>query len=218
MEKAMRFFDKKEYTKAEKEFKDILHDEPFNSKAHYYLAQILVSKNKLLAAQKQLEEATVFDASFKEAWNLLGIVSSDLDQPQTALVAFSRALQIDPNFIEAYFNLGLLSLKMPDKQDEAKAYFEEVLKRDGRFPGVHHHLGVIYQEKNKIGEAIHEYKKEIEITGNPDTYFNLGLIYLERKKDYELAKAQFVAVLKLRPKDDQAQAKLEEADKELRGE
>jgi len=111
----------------------------------------------------------------------------------------------------------LLAMTM-NRMEEASGYFNEVVKRSRNFPGVHHHLGVLYQMSDNIGKAFSEYFKEIALTNNPDTHYNLGLLYLEHKKNFKKAKSHFQAVLLVRPEDEEVKLRLQGIEKELRGE
>ena len=53
---------------------------------------------------------------------------------------------------------------------------------------MHYNLGVIFQGQNKYNEAIREYEKTLEIRPNdPDTHYNLALIYDTVKNDRKKA-------------------------------
>ena len=50
-----------------------------------------------------------------------------------AISEYRTALRIQPNFIEARYNLGLALVKMPNQMPEARAEFQEVLRSDPDF-------------------------------------------------------------------------------------
>lgn len=68
----------------------------------------------------------------------------------------------------------------------------------------HHNLGKYYNEYNQKEKAIEEYKKALgpkaihTIEEKSITYFNLGLIYFQ-KKEYEKAKEYYLQAIKLNP-------------------
>lgn len=74
------------------------------------------SEYKLLnndAALVYLEKAIKKDENFIEAWLLLGDIYTDLDQKNDAIIAFKKAIQIDPAFFpRSYFFIGNLSFEL----------------------------------------------------------------------------------------------------------
>jgi len=64
-----------------------------------------------------------------QAYDYLGSVYFLLGQSDKAVQAYKRALSIDPNYAESYFNLGLVYQEMGDREN-AIAMFEKYLELD----------------------------------------------------------------------------------------
>jgi len=66
-------------------------------------------------------------------------------------------------------------------------------------------LGVVYQRAGKSGKAVEMYQETLKL--NPDhatTYKNLGIIYLQKIKNYDKALSSFRQSLILAPDQEQA--------------
>lgn len=111
--------------------------------------------------------------------NKLGIVFLKRNLFDEAIWEFRKAIEIDPEFIEAYNNLGYTLLKQ-QLYEEAIDAFAKGIKKDGDYADLHHNLGCAYLSINKYGEAIRELNRAIEI--NEDyiaAILNLCLVYLK---------------------------------------
>src|SRR4028119_1928746 len=77
---------------------------------------------------------------------------------ESAEAAFRRVIQIDPNFAEAYANLGSI-LANQNKLAEALPYFETAIRLKPNVPEFHYMLGKVLSAQNKRAEAVESVKK-----------------------------------------------------------
>jgi tetratricopeptide (TPR) repeat protein len=75
-----------------------------------------------------------------------------------AEAAFRRAIQIDPNFAEAYANLGSI-LANQNKLAEAVPNFETAIRLNPNAPEFHYMLGQVLYAQNKMSDAVEAVKK-----------------------------------------------------------
>lgn len=94
--------------------------------------------------------------------NKLGIVFLKRNLFDEAIGEFRKAIEIDPDYIEAYNNLGYTLLKQ-QLYEEAIDAFARGIKKDGNYADLRHNLGSAYLSKEKYGEAIQELNRAIEI-------------------------------------------------------
>ena len=93
----------------------------------------LVSADKLIKsgnfdkAKKILQEIIKIDNKFIQAFNLLGIVSVNLKEPEEAIIYFKKGLESDPKNITLLKNL-CLTLKKEKKYQEANKYLNTLYK------------------------------------------------------------------------------------------
>jgi len=76
----------------------------------------------------------------------------------SAEAAFRRVIEIDPNFAEAYANLGSV-LANQNKLAEALPYFETAIRLKPNVPEFHYMLGKVLSAQNKRAEAVESVKK-----------------------------------------------------------
>ncbi|MGC8965702.1 MAG: tetratricopeptide repeat protein [Caldimicrobium sp.] len=94
--------------------------------SHKEIAKIYFQEGRYAEALKELELAKETDKCDAETFNLLGLVYMARKEFVKAEEAFNEALKLDPNFSEAYTNLGSLRM-MQGKYREALSYFERAL-------------------------------------------------------------------------------------------
>ena len=94
----------------------------------------------------------------------------------SAEAAFRRVIEIDPNFAEAYANLGSV-LANQNKLAEALPYFETAIRLKPNVPEFHYMLGKVLSAQNKRAEAVESVKKA------RDLYRNQGKTQAANKLD-----------------------------------
>ena len=110
--------------------------------------------------------------------NKLGIVFLKRNLFDEAIAEFKKAIEIDPEFIEAYNNHGYVLLKQK-KYQEAIDAFSKGIKKDGDYADLHNNLGYAYFCINRYGEAIYELNRAIELNNDYIVaIFNLCSVYL----------------------------------------
>lgn len=82
----------------------------------------------------------------------LGLTAHKQGSPESAIIFFKRACDIDPNLADAQYNLGVL-YQMQKRYKEAIPRFEEVLRIKPTDPDAHFQLGIILQDSGRIQEA-----------------------------------------------------------------
>ena len=98
-----------------------------------------------------------------------------------------KAIEIKPDFIDAYIDLGNVYAQKGDLDKAAKHYTEASVKKPGHLPP-YMLLGLIYEKQGKTDEAIKNYKKALEI--NPKfapAANNLAWLYAENNGNLDVA-------------------------------
>jgi tetratricopeptide (TPR) repeat protein len=98
---------------------------------------------------------------FPATHTLLGSAYSRLGQNERAKAEFRIALEIDPQYEEALFNLALLE----EENDLAKAtsLLEKAIDIDPEYSAAHRELGVLLQKLNEIVEAEYHLRRAFEL-------------------------------------------------------
>ena len=144
------------------------------------------------AALEELRESLKADATYADAYGMLGLVYLDLDDRQKADESFRRALQLAPDDAEINNNYGWY-LCQTGRERDSLAYFDRALKdRLYRTPGRPlHNAGVCLRRINDLAGARAYLERAFQIdAGDPVAMYNLAEIALEQN---ELERAHFYA-------------------------
>ena len=92
---------------------------------------------------------------------------------ELAVAAFEEAIQLDPNDVSSYDEIGwTYGHHMGDDRDVKQRgvdYLEEALRRDPNHSLVYRHLGQVYYDLRNYEEAVPAFEKSLEIAGLPPT-------------------------------------------------
>jgi superkiller protein 3 len=153
-----------------------------------YISEGLAIKKVILFIVLMLIVAAgVAWAKKAEEWFEKGNMAMSAGYNNVAIRFFKKAIEIDPNYLESYINIGLLYSKEGNTK-KAISYYEKAIAIDPDFTKAHYNLGVIYAKKGKLDKAISEFKRCISI--DPDyaeVYSQLGTVYLSKGLDSEAA-------------------------------
>ncbi len=142
-----------------------------------------------------------------------------------ATADFRKAVELDPKFALAHYNIGL-ALYDQGKREEATAEFRKAVELDPKLVQAHYNLGIALRDQGKREEATVEFRKAIELDPKLAlAHRNLGGVLLDQGKSDEAA-SEFRKAIELDPKDASAhntlgnivrgQGKREEAAAEFR--
>lgn len=126
---------------------------------------------------------------------------------EEAMQHYQKALQIDPNYVEALNNLGI-ALAAEGRFDEAIENYHKALQINPDFPSTLNNLGIALAGRGQFDEAIENYRKAIQISPNyADALDNLGAA-LTVKGRFEEALEYYRQVLAIDPAFAEAQNNL----------
>jgi len=126
----------------------------------------------------------------------LGMVFLGREENGRAMAAFKKALELDPDHVEANYNVGSLALSHRDYDLAAKSY-EVVSKAMPNSSEVAASLGFAYQGQQKLDEAMKELERAWELqkkagkTGSEDQVLYQLMVIAQNAQ--ELEKAQTYA-------------------------
>ncbi len=140
----------------------------------------------------------------------LGAVLLRRGQLDEAMTHYQQALEIRPNYVEAYINLGIV-LSSQGRFDQAMVQYGKALKIKPDSADAHTNLGAVLAAQGRLDEAAQHYRQALK--ADPDcaeAYNNLGSV-LGRQGKYEEAMALFQQALAIKPDFAQARENLDRA-------
>lgn len=175
-----------------------------NKNEKFYLLKNM--GNSLFLAGKPREalpyllKAEKIDPSNPDIQRELALVYQDIKQYDLAIVHYKEAIELKPDFSEAYNDLGV-SYSQQGRLDWAMDCFnkavQNILYTTPHF--AYHNMGLIHIKKNDIEKAIHYYQKAIEL--EPDysaAYFDMGRAY-ELSGRYNDAESTYKKIMEIIP-------------------
>jgi tetratricopeptide (TPR) repeat protein len=117
---------------------------------------------------------------------LRGITFTEKGNFDKALEDYNKAIDLDPNFAQAYYNRGL---QFQDKEDFDKAIqdYTKAISVDQKYKEAYYNRGNAFMKEGDSNKAIQDYSKAISIdTKYADAYYNRGSAY-EGKGDIDKA-------------------------------
>ncbi len=111
----------------------------------------------------------------------LGVVNAHI-KTETALSYLSKAVEKNPDYFPAWFEMGLIYEDTETFDDATKAY-SRALEANPRSAQAHNNLGYSYKERHFYQYAVGEYLKATElIPDNAGYYYNLGNAFTHQEK------------------------------------
>ena len=149
-------------------------------------------------AVAQLKTATDLLSTNAAAWNYYGVALQRAGQPDDAVNAYHRALELDRDLLEARLNLGTLFLEQ-NKPDAAKTEFTACTLRRPNDANAWLKLGSAQLKLGEIVPAERSFSAVLALkTCEAEAYNGLGLARIQRNKPIEAAKF-FTAAVQARP-------------------
>lgn len=123
----------------------------------------------------------------------LGVALEERGQTEEAKISYREAIQLRPDYADAYYNLGVI-MERQKKPNEAWQYYLQAIQADPNYSHAYYNLAVMLQSRGRLDEAIKYYEEAVRI--NPFDAFahnNLGIALISKKhipeaiKHYRLA-------------------------------
>lgn len=128
-----------------------------------------------------------------------GYAYMELGDTTLAIRSFEAASNQDPNYFEAFIELGILYAAQGNAL--AAQYFQTAARIKPDRSEAYYLLGMFYQNQENIPKAVETYEKLLTIDPEyKEAHYNLGYINLVYTNDFEKAVSYFTTAITLDPK------------------
>lgn len=152
---------------------------------------ITTEQAKALYAQNNIDEALKLlktkgeELRSAEDWLIIGNILQDKEKIDEATYMFKRAIDKDPKFYKAHYNLGYIYL-IQEKPNMALEEFKKSVKYKADFAYGYYNMGCAYLKLKEYRNARYNFFRAIDAKGDePMFYYNLAYTYkmLNKEKD-----------------------------------
>ena len=191
----------KEYDRAEAALRKAVAFAPDNDFVHVRLGTLQLERGDTDSALTELEEALRLNPHSKWAWLWKGVLANDhRKSPEEARTCYGKALEIDPKFDMALYNMGWTWAKGKER-DYAKARrcMLDALRVNPAYKEACYAIGMFYGYEDNYAVAKVWFDKAIAMDINfLEGYKWRGVVNWEMK-DYKAALADYAKAIYLDP-------------------
>lgn len=175
------------YEEAKQVYRDILNKFPKNKKAQKGLVVLnkppqefvnkliqAYNKGRLLESVQQAQFILQKYSAAPEVWDILGSATLQMGDLDLSILAFTRVVELKPNYAVAHYNLGL-SLQKKGRLDDAVSAYEKSLSLKPDYADAHFNMGNALKAQGELGKAVDAYKSLLSMDPSyADAYYNMG--------------------------------------------
>ncbi|MGH7931074.1 MAG: tetratricopeptide repeat protein [Candidatus Binatia bacterium] len=164
-------------------------------------ARKLLAEGDAAAANSAFEELLAKYPKEPDLHLFLGITQLRLRNPDGAAIAIKRAIELDPDHIEARTLLGWFELEVRGNVDGAIHQYSRVVELKPDSPQAHVNLGVAYKIKGDLDKALANYNRALtQRVDYVEALSNRGWVFVEQEK-WQEARRDFDQALRIKPGD-----------------
>jgi tetratricopeptide (TPR) repeat protein len=154
-----------------------------------YMEGWQLNKDRLDLAKLLLDEAKKRNDKYAPLHNAYGLYYMHKASLNQAAQSFSAAVELDPKFVEARVNVGLITLGFRN-YPVAKEHLSKAIELDPKNYDAYIGLGIAQRGLKDLDGAEATYKKARDVDPKRgDAYYNLGVLY----KDFRASKSSDLA-------------------------
>lgn len=131
-------------------------------------------------------------------WNILGAINMALGHGEQAVLCLTKALQIDPGFIEGYKNFGVV-LKRVGRYEDAITSLSHALKLKPDYVEAYYNLGKLLTDLGRHEEALTNYKMAASLAPDNAEMYNAQGVGFQNMEKFEDALASYRTAIEVDP-------------------
>ncbi len=120
-----------------------------------------------------------------------------------AFAAFSRAVELNPRFVEAYANRGIAAERL-GRTKQAVDDYTRAIDIDRKYARAYNNRGMIHLREKRYLDAIDDLSKAVALDDRSAVYRSNRAAAYARNKDHDKAIADYTAAILINPKDGDA--------------
>jgi tetratricopeptide (TPR) repeat protein len=130
--------------------------------------------------------------------NISGASNAGLMQFDDAIDSYKKALEIEPGYSEAYYNMGV-TFKKKGNLDASIESYKKALEIKSDYTEAYFNMGNTLRDKGDLEASIDSYKKALEIKpGYSEAYYNMGVTF-KKKGDLDASIDSYKKALEIKP-------------------
>ncbi|HVT87539.1 MAG TPA: tetratricopeptide repeat protein [Tepidisphaeraceae bacterium] len=170
---------------AETIYRQVLAVDPNCADALHLLGLIGLQTNHLEPARELVEAAVSKVGNIADYHRTLGDIYGALRRPADAAKAYQRAVELNPEFVEAWNNMGVAFADLGRTEEAITAYRRTIELRPDS-PNPYTNLSHALREQGLLDEAIAAARQALACDPNfPDAFNNLGVALFRQGKTQE---------------------------------
>ncbi len=120
--------------------------------------------NDAVGGLNGIKQLTELYPESPRAWNFLGAAYANIDDTKNARAALKKVIELDPEFVPGYINLGNNYLGLEPKNfDKAEKLFKKAIALTPNEPNPYDLLGDVHRAQNNLEAAYDDYTKAAEL-------------------------------------------------------
>lgn len=127
-----------------------------------------------------------------------GVIFYDSGDYDKAIESYTKAIELNINYIEAYNNRGI-SYRYLKEYEKAIADINKAIELKPNYANAYHYRGICYNDSGDYEKAIADHTKAIELKPDYANAYNGRGIYYTYLEDYEKAIVDYEKAIELRP-------------------
>jgi tetratricopeptide (TPR) repeat protein len=151
----------RKFEDAKPSYEKALALDPKNAQLMAKLSRCYFNSDDFEKAYKYAEQAIEIDPTRFEAWVILGNRDYERDRYRDAEIKYNNALNNNPDYPFAYYNIALIYFYRDFKK--AENYFQKAIQCAKNYYLGYVGLAELYKENNRLEEAYNLYKQAIAI-------------------------------------------------------
>ncbi len=200
--RAFVYYRLKQYQFALNDYEALLKLEPSRQDIEQYIVNILLENNNNELAKETIIKLLKKNSKIAELWNSLGNYYLKSNLQNSAIFAYSKAIEIKPsamfyyNRANIYSQINLFNLAFND--------YNKAIELDSINPNYFINRGITYYKQKKYNNALYDFNKAISLNpNNVDFYFNRSTLYVTINQ-INLAIADLSMIIDLQPNNGEA--------------